>query len=314
MVTSPALEIRNLSYGYRGNWLVTRHEALHDIDLVVNEGETFGFLGHNGAGKTTTIKAILNLIRPWQGRISIFGVSSLRVESRRHVGYLPEQPYFYDHLTVLEMMQLYASLAGVPRSEITLAVQRALDRVRMTERARIPMRSLSKGLTQRVALAQAIVAEPKLLILDEPFSGLDPLGRREFRDVIEQLRLHGMTIFMSSHILSDVELLCDRISIMVKGRLKGVYSIHDLPGLTAPRYEMVLHNFEAAKAHVAALAVKSSVKSAALVCLFAGREQADRALRIALDGGCQVDAFQPAHSSLEELFMKLVREEAVGDA
>ncbi len=221
------LEIKDLSYSYKSEWLGKPYNALKDINLDLHEGECFGFLGHNGAGKTTTIKCILSLTRIKSGSIKIFGKEHSLAASRENVGYLPEQPYFYDYLTVNETMELYATLAGVNNSDLKTAVREALDLVKISSRAKNRMRTLSKGLTQRVAMAQAIVAKPKLLILDEPFSGLDPIGRKEFRELISNLNRSGVAIFMSSHILSDVEDLCGRASIMASGELKGIYNLKD---------------------------------------------------------------------------------------
>lgn len=226
--TPKILEIKNLSYVYRGDWLLSKVRALKDVSLDVLSGEAFGFLGQNGAGKTTAIKCILNLIRPSSGEIKIFGESSKNTAARRSIGYLPEQPYFYDHLSVEETVSFYARLSGVAPNDLAQAVAEVLDLVQIGSRRAHRMRSLSKGLTQRVALAQALVAKPNLLILDEPFSGLDPLGRRQFRELLLALKAQGCTLFMSSHILSDVEQICDRASVLVQGELKGVVSMKEL--------------------------------------------------------------------------------------
>lgn len=221
------LEITALSYVYRGNWMVGRKKAVQNLNLEIFEGESFGFLGHNGAGKTTTIKCILNLIKPSTGSVKIFGKSATEVSAREKIGYVPEQPYFYDYLTVAEILQMYAQLSGLHSHDRDNAITQALAAVNMGDRVGASMRSLSKGLTQRIAIAQAIVAKPKLLILDEPFSGMDPIGRKEFRELFLNLKKQGTTIFICSHILSDVELLCDRVSIMSQGELKGVFDIRD---------------------------------------------------------------------------------------
>lgn len=222
------LEINNISYVYRGDWLINKIQALKNISLEVFGGEAFGFLGHNGAGKTTSIKCILNLIRPSSGEIKLFGENSRRTSCRQMIGYLPEQPYFYDHLSVEETLAFYAQLSGLGARNLSRSVTETLEKVGLTSRRKQAMRSLSKGLTQRVALAQAIVARPKLLILDEPFSGLDPVGRKQFRQILLELKAQGCTLFMSSHILSDVEQICDRASVLVQGELKGVVNVKDL--------------------------------------------------------------------------------------
>ncbi len=227
------LEIKNLSYIYRGDWLISKIRALKDVSLEVYGGEAFGFLGANGAGKTTTIKCVLNIIRPSAGEIKLFGQDSKLTHCRSQVGYLPEQPYFYDHLSVEETLRFFAILAGIARNKVSAQVDETLESVRLTARRKSRMRELSKGLTQRVALAQAIIAKPKLLILDEPFSGLDPLGRKHFRELLLKLKSEGCALFMSSHILSDVEQICDRASVMVQGELKGIVRINELSAATS---------------------------------------------------------------------------------
>ena len=223
-----ALEISDISYSYREDWTGKVIKALRPLTLSIAAGECFGFLGHNGAGKTTTIKCILSLIKPNSGSIRIFGLDSSLAKSRAILGYVPEQPYFYDHLTVEEILALYGRLSGLAGVTLFHRIQEVLNRLNIADRRSVRMRSLSKGLTQRVAIAQALLHEPRLLILDEPFSGLDPIGRKEVREVIVEEKDKGTTIFMSSHVLSDVELLCDRASVLAKGQLKGVFNLKDL--------------------------------------------------------------------------------------
>jgi ABC-2 type transport system ATP-binding protein len=273
----------------------------------VREGEAFGFLGHNGAGKTTAIKAILNLIAPQKGSIKIFGESSKSPRARRQIGYLPEQPYFYDYLSVQETVELYACLAEVPRDVRSRTVAQTLERVGLAERGKVRMRTLSKGLTQRVALAQAIVAKPKLLILDEPFSGLDPLGRREFRTILSELKSGGATIFMSSHILSDVEFLCDRASIMVNGALRGVFDLHERPAaLSGTEFELTIQSSKDASS-IAGDANSRYERSGTLQRFrFSDRTGAERALHAALTQGLAIESYERRQISLEELFMQIV--------
>jgi ABC-2 type transport system ATP-binding protein len=307
MEKSAALTIDNVSYAYRGNWSLKRKAALHDLSLEINQGESFGFLGHNGAGKTTAIKCILDLVRPTAGKVTIFGRHSHDPESRTSVGYLPEQPYFYDNLTVAELMSLYATLAGVPHSSRAKAIDRALSRVGIGARLKSPMRSLSKGLMQRVAMAQAIVAEPKLLVLDEPFSGLDPIGRREFRDLLIELHRSGTTIFMSSHILSDVEFLCDRVSILVNGRLRGIYKVSEIPSSKAVTFELIVSGAKIANDSLIKLAMQTQQKEGSVCYIFNERSKAENALRMALEQGACIESFEAHRPSLEDLFVNLVQ-------
>lgn len=220
------LVIENIFYSYRSEFLLKEIAVLKNVSLSLNEGEAFGFLGHNGAGKTTTLKCVLDICRIRKGSINIFGIPHTDVNARKNVGFLPEQPYFYDNLTVLETLQLYGTLYRLSHSRLSKKLEEMLALFHLESRRHAKMKSLSKGLMQRVAMAQAVIAEPRLLILDEPFSGLDPIGRKEFRELLISLRNGGTTILLSSHILSDVETICNRASIMVRGEIQARY---DLP-------------------------------------------------------------------------------------
>ncbi len=307
-----ALSIEGLSYSYRGDWLVSLKRAVTNLSLEVEAGECFGFLGHNGAGKTTTIKCILDLVRPSSGRISIFGQSSANPGARSVIGYVPEQPYFYDYLTVREIMQMYATLSGLSRKNVREeAVFEALDSVNMSGRADQRMNSLSKGLVQRVAIAQAIVAKPKLLILDEPFSGMDPIGRKEFRDLFMRLKAEGTTIFMCSHILSDVEYLCDRVSILARGELKGVFDLRSRDHFGSGWYEIEFPwsevNQRALQEIEGERVIKTDSRSRIGLIKIKSRQTAERALELALKSGIEIRSYNYEHGSLEDLFVTLVR-------
>lgn len=193
--------------------------AVNGLNIEVPEGVVFGFLGPNGAGKTTTIKMLLDFVHPTSGNATIFGNPTTEASTRRRVGYLPEQPYFHKFLRPIEVVSMHATLAGVQRRLVRQEAMSALERTGIAEYADTPIGKLSKGLTQRVGIAQAIVGDPKLLILDEPTSGLDPIGRRHARDLIMELRNEGKTVFLSSHLLSEVESTCDSIAVLKRGTL-----------------------------------------------------------------------------------------------
>lgn len=193
--------------------------ALDGLSIEVPEGVVFGFLGPNGAGKTTTIKMLLDFVHPTSGSATIFGKPTTEASTRRAVGYLPEQPYFHKFLKPMEVVSMHATLAGVERRLVREKALNALERTGIAEYADTPIGKLSKGLTQRVGIAQAIVGDPKLLILDEPTSGLDPIGRRHARDLILELRKEGKTVFLSSHLLSEVESTCDTVAVLKRGTL-----------------------------------------------------------------------------------------------
>ncbi|MFQ5701352.1 MAG: ABC transporter ATP-binding protein [Acidobacteriota bacterium] len=228
MMAEKALDIEGLSKSYVGHLSLSSREVIKGMDLQVEQGEVFGLLGQNGAGKTTTIKMILSLIFPDAGRIRIFGRRQTDVAVRARIGFLPENPYFYEYLTGREFLSFYGQLFGYGREERRRRTERELSRVDMAGRADLPLRKYSKGMLQRIGMAQALINDPDLVILDEPMSGLDPIGRHEFRDIILDLKAHGKTVFFSSHILSDAESLCDRVAILKDGRVTTCGLLTDL--------------------------------------------------------------------------------------
>lgn len=304
MNKSCAIAIEGLNYSYKSNWAGKPTVALRDITLQIPEGEMFGFLGQSGAGKTTTIKCILNLTHVVSGTIKLFGKSHTDPKARSHLGYVPEQPYFYDHLSVYELMEMYAYLAGVPSGNVTTAIEQALAAVHIEEKIKAPLRSLSKGQTQRVAMAQAIVAKPKLLILDEPFSGLDPLGRKQCKDLLFQLKKEGTTIFVSSHILEDIQNLCDRVSIMKNGEIRKVLSLKELSSYTRDNFEVITVNDK----HPGLSKHSEELPGQRTRYHFQNEQEAQQALRVALERGTSIESYQLQRGSLEDLFMEIVDE------
>ena len=217
-----AIEIKGLTKDYLvGFWRKRMRRSLDYLTLSVEEGETFGFLGPNGAGKTTTMKLLMGLIFPTAGTARIRGRSIADVRMHREIGYMPEQPYFYDYLTARELLDYFARFFGYSATERRERVTRFLELVGLTASGDVQLRKFSKGMLQRVGIAQAILHEPQVVFLDEPMSGLDPVGRREVRDIILGLKRQGRTIFFSTHILSDAEVLCDRVGVLVGGKLQG---------------------------------------------------------------------------------------------
>ena len=222
-MSSPAIEIFGLTKDYpHGFWRKRMRRSLDNLTLQVEEGEVFGFLGPNGAGKTTTLKLLMGLIFPTAGTARIRGRSIEDVSMHREIGYLPEQPYFYDYLTARELLDYFARIFGYDAAERRKRVARFLDLVGLSQAADVQLRKFSKGMLQRAGIAQAILHDPQVVFLDEPMSGLDPVGRREVRDIILQLKQEGRTVFFSTHILSDAEMLCDRVAVLVGGKLQGV--------------------------------------------------------------------------------------------
>jgi ABC-2 type transport system ATP-binding protein len=235
-----AIEILGLEKTYSvGFWRKRPKRALSPLHLTVEEGEIFGFLGPNGAGKTTTLKLLMGLVFPTSGSARILGKEWTDPMVKAQIGFLPEQPYFYDYLTARELLEYYGQLSGVPAKELGPKAQAMLGRVGLPDVAGVQLRKFSKGMLQRVGIAQAILHDPKVVFLDEPMSGLDPMGRREVRDLIEQLKREGKTVFFSTHILSDAEALCDRVAIIHLGELRGVGAVADLTSTIHGKVEIV---------------------------------------------------------------------------
>src|SRR5579863_3271419 len=242
---TPAIEILGLTKDYpTGFWRKRMRRSLDNLSLQVEEGEVFGFLGPNGAGKTTTLKLLMGLIFPTSGTARIRGRSIDDIGMHREIGYLPEQPYFYDYLTARELLDYYARFFGYAAPERRERVARFLARVGLSAAAGVQLRKFSKGMLQRAGIAQAILHDPQVVFLDEPMSGLDPVGRREVRDIILDLKRQGRTIFFSTHILSDAEVLCDRVAVLVEGKLRGIGSPGEIVSMEVQGMEIL---FEVSK-------------------------------------------------------------------
>src|SRR6201998_4757141 len=239
-MTGPAIEIENLTKDYPFSFLhLKTKRSLEGLTMLVEDGEVFGFLGPNGAGKSTTIKLLVGLIFPTAGTAHILGKSINDVSMHQDIGYLPEQPYFYDYLTAAELLDYFARIHGLSAQDRKVRVDQMLRKVGLETAGKIQLRKYSKGMLQRVGLAQAILHDPKLVILDEPMSGLDPLGRREVRDIILELKNAGKTILFSTHILPDAETLCDRVGVIVSGKLQGVGAPGELVGVQTHKMEIL---------------------------------------------------------------------------
>ncbi len=299
---APALRLSGLRKAFRGHLGIGRRLALDGVDLEVRRGEIFGLLGPNGAGKTTTIKLILGLLRPDAGEIRLFGLPAADPQTRARLGFLPENPYFYDYLTAREFLDFYGRLQGIAAADRGPLIERTLQRVGLVGCENTALRKFSKGMTQRLGLAQAIQHEPDLVILDEPMSGLDPLGRRDVRDLILELRAAGKTVFFSSHILQDAEMICDRVAILQAGRLISSGPLDELVSSRVNWFEVT---------------VRGALPTGVEADHVAGREnehvvrvpdvEALRTLLGRLHGeGGQVVSVWPRRDTLEDLFMQRI--------
>jgi ABC-2 type transport system ATP-binding protein len=295
------LELSGVFKSFHTHLSIRRIQVLRDLSLSVQQGEIFGFIGTNGAGKTTTIKLALSFIFPDRGAVRLFGGDASQSALRRRIGYLPENPYFYDYLTGEEFLDFHARLFGLDVSLRRRRVRELLDRVGLGKRGDRQLRTYSKGMLQRIGLAQALVNDPELVILDEPMSGLDPIGRREVRDIILDLKARGRTVFFSTHILSDTEMICDRVGILVRGSLRAVGTIDDLlAGGDVPFWEVTLRG--APEDRLPCGRVVSRRRDQLLIRV---DSQADvHRLLASVDGSAAVVSVVPARQSLEDLFIR----------
>jgi ABC-2 type transport system ATP-binding protein len=311
-----AIETHGLSKDYlAGFWRPRPYRALDALSLFVEPGEVFGFLGPNGAGKTTTLKLLMQLVFPTSGSATILGRPIGDLDVKRRIGYLPENPYFYDHLTAEELLVYFAGLFGYRGADRTARVTRLLDEVGLGAERRMQLRKFSKGMIQRVGLAQALVNDPEVIFLDEPMSGLDPLGRRDVRALILKLRDEGRTVFFSSHILSDAETLCSRVAIVARGRLMASGSLSDLLAQQLQGWEIVVDGLESAPSPTAIDPTADTVLTPRKVTRIGeGRYTVEigatadplRAVSALVASGGRLISINPLHETLEDLFVRQV--------
>lgn len=236
------VEVEDLHKTYVVGLRRKKFQAVRGLSFQVRRGEVFGIVGPNGAGKTSTIKILTGLMRPTSGKAKLFGISTDSIESRRKLGYLPESPYFYEHLKAPELLRYYGQLHGIAGDVLDARIPQLIDRVGLSHATDRPLKKFSKGMRQRAGLAQALINDPELIILDEPQSGLDPVGRREVRDLIFDLKRQGKTVVFSSHILPDVEAVCDRVALFHKGKIIEQGRLDDLLGKRTHAYELLIAN------------------------------------------------------------------------
>jgi ABC-2 type transport system ATP-binding protein len=307
-----AIRTENLTKDFRvGFWRPKPYRALDRLNLEVARGETFGFLGPNGAGKTTTLKLLLQLIFPTSGSAEILGKPVGDVGVKRRIGYLPESPYFYDYLTAEELLGYFANLMGYGGRERTERVSALLDEVGIAGERRMQLRKFSKGMLQRVGIAQALLNDPEVVFLDEPMSGLDPLGRRDVRNLILTLRDRGCTVFFSSHVLSDAEALCNRVAIMAGGRLVANGRIADLQAFQAHGWELVVGNLAAdsLERHRARVRRVTPLGHDRYSLELPLEPAPEVLLRDLMAAGAHLVSLNPMRETLEDFFVKRVGEQ-----
>jgi len=306
-----AIRTEALTKHYKvGFWRPRPYLALDSLTLHVGAGEVFGFLGPNGAGKTTTLKLLMQLIFPTSGSAEILGKPVGDLGVKRRISYLPENPYFYDYLSAEELLQYFASLFGYSSKDRRERASRLLDEVGIGAERRLQLRKFSKGMLQRVGIAQALINDPEVIFLDEPMSGLDPLGRREIRELILRLRDRGCTVFFSSHVLSDAETLCSRVAILAKGRLVASGKLSDMLAFQARGWELVVSGLS--DATLAAAKARGDVIRATTV----GEDRyalelpltppPERTLAALVAQGASLVSLTPVRDTLEDFFVRQV--------
>ena len=304
------VEIENLTKDYEtGFWKKKKTRALDGLSLQVESGQIFGFLGGNGAGKTTTIKLLMRLLFPTSGTARILGRDIADVKMHARIGYCPENPYFYDYLTARELMMYFGELFGYDAPSRRRKTEELLTRVGLDEKDwKKQLRKFSKGMLQRVGLAQALINEPEIVFLDEPMSGLDPIGRREIRELITNLRGAGTTVFMSTHILSDIEALCDRVAILRNGKLAATGKLDELLTQSGETqgFEVNLKGISAEMINekLAAIGADVSAKPNGISIQVSSEAEVEKVLAISKAAGGRLISVQPVKQSLEELFVK----------
>jgi ABC-2 type transport system ATP-binding protein len=302
-MTALAIETENLTKEYPYGFLsLKKRKSLEGLNMQVETGEIFGFIGPNGAGKTTAIKLLMRLIFPTAGTARILGRPISDIDMHRDIGYLPEQPYFYDYLTAVELLDYFARIHDLPAAERKLRVEKMLKKVGLETAGKIQLRKYSKGMLQRVGLAQAILHEPKVVVLDEPMSGLDPVGRREVRDIILELKREGKTVMFSTHILSDAEMLCDRVGVIVGGKLRGVGAPEELVGVKTKATEILFELAGQSSEPLLAKATRTGDRYRLQVPEAELYDAIDQ-LRAA---GAKILSVAQVRATLEEFFMHLV--------
>jgi ABC-2 type transport system ATP-binding protein len=299
------IRTRGLCKTFRVGFWMRPVEAVRNVDLDVKAGEIFGFIGPNGAGKTTTIKILTGLVLPSAGEAWVNGVPAFDPASRAKLGFLPEGTFFHDYLTGREFLDFHGALLGIPKDVRRERIPKLLERVGLSGAADRQIRRYSKGMRQRAGLAQSLIGDPDIVILDEPMSGLDPLGRKDVRDVILSLRDEGKTVFFSSHILEDAEVICDQVAIILGGRVEKQGYLDELLGQELVGCELVVESIsEALHGELQQRARRGIVQGQRFLFEFGGEDEAEKALDLVRANGGRIRSLSPKRKSLEDLLLE----------
>ena len=298
------LSVKDLHKRFDSDLLKASIDVLKGVNLEIKKGEIYGFLGPNGAGKTTTIKAITGLIKPDKGKIEICGHKHTSSAAKKKLGFMPERPGFYNHLSGRELLMFYTDLLGISEQEAKKKVSELLETVGMTKKANQKLGSYSKGMAQRIALAQALLNDPQLVILDEPLSGLDPIGRSDFRKIILSLKEKGVTVFFSSHIIPDVESICDRVAILLDGKVIAEGEIEEIVSLEVEEFEI---SFAGSSTSIIGVPTINSTDGTDSSLITVRPEDKDKAVEAILASGAELLRLLPVRKTLEDKLVEKIR-------
>ena len=304
---SSCLNVKGITKTFKVGFFNKKVEVLRGVDFSVEEGEVFGFLGPNGSGKTTTIKVLLGIIYPNSGHAEIFGKDFQDVRLKNEIGFLPDSPYFYQYLTGQEFLEFYGQLFNLSYQEMQKKISQLLDMVGLVQSKKVPLRKYSRGMLQRIGLAQALINDPKLVVMDEPMEGLDPIGRKMMRDVILRLKNEGKTVFFSTHILPDAEMVCDRVAIMVKGKIEGQGLLSELLEARVRSIDLCFEVND--QVQLSGLSIDQNALEVRdkLNYLTLSDTESQKVLKELINAGVKIISITPHKESLESIFMSEVK-------
>lgn len=305
-----AIVTKDLTKDYRTGFGLQKIRAIENLNLEVETREIFGFLGPNGAGKTTTIKILVGLSHPTSGKATVLGKSTGDITTKKQIGFLPESPYFYEYLSAYEYLQLCAQVSGIEKDLHNSQIEKLLHLVRLERFAKMPLKGFSRGMLQRLGIAQALIHNPELVILDEPMGGLDPIGRREFRDIILKLRTQGKTVFFSTHILADVEMICDRVGIILNGKLINTGRLDEILGSEIESFEILVKGLDHKMTRMVERLFPQVIPREEKVLIeVKTEEEVEKVLAILRETEAKLLSLQPKRKTLEDHFISQIQKE-----